>query len=74
MAVLHKNPLTLAKHLHKGKRWLPEVEQELIADYENGASLSDLVESYGRTKKSIVARLQKHGAMGYDPDEMEIYY
>jgi len=59
---------------NKGKKWLPEVEQELIFDYENGTSLTDLVKSYGRTKKSIVARLQKHGVMSYDPDEMGIDY
>ena len=62
------------RHPSKGKKWLPEVEQELIADYENGISLTDLSKSYGRTKKSIVARLQKLGVMGYDPDEMEIDY
>jgi hypothetical protein len=32
------------------------------------------VKGYGRTKKAIVARLQKLGVMGYDPDETEEKY
>ena len=62
------------RHPNKGKKWLPEVEQELVFDYENGVNLTDLAKSYGRTKKSIVARLQKCGVMGYDPDEMGLKY
>lgn len=65
---------TKKKYPNHNKPWLPEVEQELAADYENGASLKELVHIYGRTKKAIVGRLQKMGSMSYDPDEMDVEY
>jgi transposase-like protein len=57
------------RHPNKGARWTPEVEQDMIADYERGVSLVELARSYGRTRKAVVARLQKRGVMSYDPDE-----
>ena len=59
------------KHTNKGKRWTPEEEHELAADYRRDVPLKELVIDYGRTKKSIVARLQRLGVMGYDPLETE---
>ncbi|MCB9163936.1 MAG: hypothetical protein H6592_05805 [Flavobacteriales bacterium] len=60
---------TSTKTPNKGARWTPEVEQDLAADYERGVALSELARSYGRTRKALVARLQKLGVMSYDPDE-----
>ena len=62
---------TSAKYRNKGKRWSPEEEQELAIDHRRGVPLKHLATSYGRTKKSIVARLQRLGVIGYDPMETE---
>jgi|GEM_PF-4838575 len=61
-----KKPST--KTSNKGTRWTPEVEQDMIADYKRGMTPAELARSYGRTRKAVVARLQKLGIMDYDPD------
>ena len=40
----------------------------MIADHERSVSLVELARSYGRTRKAVVARLQKLGVLDYDPD------
>jgi hypothetical protein len=64
-------PKPRKRNPNKGKRWTPEEEQDLATDHENKVPLKDLVQGYGRTKKAIVARLQRLGVMGYDPMETE---
>jgi predicted transcriptional regulator len=41
----------------------------MIDDHERGVSLVELARSYGRTRKAVVARLQRRGVIRYDPDE-----
>ncbi|MBL7945121.1 MAG: hypothetical protein JNN32_03590 [Flavobacteriales bacterium] len=61
---------TSTKHPNKGARSASEVEQDMAADYERGVSIVELARSYGRTRKAVVARLQKLGVMSYGPDEV----
>jgi hypothetical protein len=36
-----------------------------------GASIAALARAYGRTRKAVVARLQRFGIIGYDPLKTE---
>jgi len=48
-----------------GKAWSSDEEEELIASFDRGMSLSDLAKKHGRTVTAIRSRLEKLGKIDF---------
>lgn len=47
--------------MEKAVNYTPEMTQELVSAYQAGTSTADLAEKFGKTVRSIVAKLSREG-------------
>ena len=54
-----------------GSRWTTEEEQAITEAFEDGDTIREIATRHKRTKKAVLARLQKLGHVDYDYEHVE---
>jgi hypothetical protein len=52
-----------ARRANVGKQWTEEEDQRLLAQFDRGRPITELMQAHGRTLAGIEARLEKHGRL-----------
>ena len=61
------NAVRHAAGANVGKNWSANEDQQLLAGFDAGKSLSELAQIHGRTQGGVRARLAKHGRLEPSP-------